>query len=241
PDYVVGTWFGNADGEGRNGLTGVSVAAPVMFELFKILPVLNLDFSKPESRFVKMKVCVQSGKKAGELCTEIREDEVLKNALNTTVCDFHEWIHLDKEGNFRVHGNCYPVSEMIHKSWFLLPPVQHYYFSRQNPSYAILPSWKGGCFEEDSKSPMRFIYPQNNAKIFIPRNLDGENSHAVFEVAHNQNNIAINWHLDGEFLGQTRGLNKMEFNKIPGKHNLTIVDENGNIQSINFTVIAQEY
>ena len=38
PRYVAGVWIGNADGEGRPGLTGISVAAPVLFELFGILP-----------------------------------------------------------------------------------------------------------------------------------------------------------------------------------------------------------
>ena len=28
PGYVVGVWTGNADGEGRPGLTGISAAAP---------------------------------------------------------------------------------------------------------------------------------------------------------------------------------------------------------------------
>ena len=34
PDYLVGVWVGNADGEGRPGLTGVNVAAPLMFDAF---------------------------------------------------------------------------------------------------------------------------------------------------------------------------------------------------------------
>ena len=37
-DYVVGVWAGNADGEGRPNLTGISAAAPMMFEVFDKLP-----------------------------------------------------------------------------------------------------------------------------------------------------------------------------------------------------------
>ena len=36
--YVVGVWIGNADGIGRDGLVGVKKAAPVMFDVFNILP-----------------------------------------------------------------------------------------------------------------------------------------------------------------------------------------------------------
>jgi penicillin-binding protein 1C len=35
PEYVIGVWTGNADGEGRPGLTGISAAAPILFDLVK--------------------------------------------------------------------------------------------------------------------------------------------------------------------------------------------------------------
>src|SRR5690606_16160117 len=37
-DYVVGVWVGNATGEGRPELTGVSSAAPILFDIFSGLP-----------------------------------------------------------------------------------------------------------------------------------------------------------------------------------------------------------
>ena len=33
PEYVIGVWVGNADGEGRPGLIGVRAAAPILFEV----------------------------------------------------------------------------------------------------------------------------------------------------------------------------------------------------------------
>ena len=35
-EHLVGIWIGNADGEGRPGLTGVRAAAPLLFELFDL-------------------------------------------------------------------------------------------------------------------------------------------------------------------------------------------------------------
>ena len=37
-DYVVGIWVGNATGEGRPLLTGVDSAAPILFDVFSLLP-----------------------------------------------------------------------------------------------------------------------------------------------------------------------------------------------------------
>lgn len=36
--YVVGVWVGNASGEGRPSLTGVGSAAPILFDVFNLLP-----------------------------------------------------------------------------------------------------------------------------------------------------------------------------------------------------------
>lgn len=35
---MVGVWVGNGDGEGRLGLTGSTAAAPILFDLVRILP-----------------------------------------------------------------------------------------------------------------------------------------------------------------------------------------------------------
>ncbi len=37
PGYVIGVWTGNADGEGRPGLTGVTAAAPLLFDLVNLM------------------------------------------------------------------------------------------------------------------------------------------------------------------------------------------------------------
>lgn len=58
-DYVVGVWVGNADGEGRPGLVGVQAAAPILFDVFDLLP--NSDwFSKPFDEMSEISICKES-------------------------------------------------------------------------------------------------------------------------------------------------------------------------------------
>ena len=38
PEYVVSVWVGNATGEGRPGIIGVKAAAPILFDVFNLLP-----------------------------------------------------------------------------------------------------------------------------------------------------------------------------------------------------------
>jgi len=56
PEYAVGVWVGNADGEGRPGLTGTETAAPILFDLFSVLPASGW-FQMPVSEMEKIEVC----------------------------------------------------------------------------------------------------------------------------------------------------------------------------------------
>ena len=64
PRYAVGVWVGNADGEGRPGLTGITAAAPILFELFGLLETGEW-FAMPEADLVEIQVCAKSGHRAG--------------------------------------------------------------------------------------------------------------------------------------------------------------------------------
>ncbi len=70
PEYVVGVWVGNADGEGRPGLTGIATAAPIMFEIFGLLPGSSGWFERPLDEMVPAVVCRASGYLAGPNCSE---------------------------------------------------------------------------------------------------------------------------------------------------------------------------
>lgn len=41
PQYTVGVWIGNTNGEGHHDLTGIKSAAPLLFSIFNTLPLKN--------------------------------------------------------------------------------------------------------------------------------------------------------------------------------------------------------
>ena len=235
PKYVVGVWVGNADGEGRPGLTGTRVAAPILFKVFKQLPHNNW-FQKPDWDLTTVTVCKQSGYLASEICTNTKEISISKNGLKTMTCPYHQIIKLNKEKKFRVNSNCYSVNEMQLESWFILPPIQEWYFKRKNPFYKILPPFKKGCNQEIFKN-MDVIYPKDLTKILIPIELDGSKGKVVFEIAHRNTNTIIFWHLDNTYIGQTTNTHRMEVDAKPGKYKMTLVDDQGETLSFNFEIM----
>ncbi|HET7810805.1 MAG TPA: penicillin-binding protein 1C, partial [Steroidobacteraceae bacterium] len=65
--YTVGVWVGNASGEGRPGLTGSAMAAPLMFALFNGLPA-SPWIDMPVHALRPIEVCANDGYLATENC-----------------------------------------------------------------------------------------------------------------------------------------------------------------------------
>ena len=87
---------------------------------------------------------------------------------------------------------------------------------------------------------MSFIYPSKSGQIYVPVELDGQRGRTVFEVAHRDPEATIFWHLDEEYLDLTHGMHQMAIAPKPGKHTLTLVDENGEVLTMNFKVLSKD-
>lgn len=239
PDYVVCVWVGNADGEGRPGLVGIEAAAPVLFDIFRLLPN-GKWFETPATKLKKLKICKQSGYKAGEYCTSVVEEFVPVSGEKTAVCPYHKLVHLDQSGAYRVTDQCESVTNMQHKSWFILPPAMEYYYKIKNSDYKNLPPFKEGCNPSGGNSVMEVIYPKNNAIVYIPLELDGTRGKIVINAAHRNSGSKIYWHIDNEYVATTTNFHQLAISPPPGKHTLTLVDENGERLVQVFTVLDKE-
>ncbi|MBK8656116.1 MAG: penicillin-binding protein 1C [Haliscomenobacter sp.] len=228
PEYLVAVWVGNADGEGRPGLVGTRVAAPFMFDLFTLLPSSNW-FATPYDELQEIEICRESGWLAGPHCPK-SATPAPKQGVHAQPCIMHALVHLDPTEAFQVNANCELPGNMVHRSWFVLPPLEEHYYRLRHPDYKPLPPWRADCQDASAAkgSPMQLIYPLNAARIYVPVDLDGNFSRTVFRLAHRNPKAVIHWHIDQEYLGSTQTFHHMELNPRPGKHLLTVVDNEGN-------------
>ena len=175
PRYAVGVWVGNATGEGKPGLVGAQTAGPVLFDIFNLLPASSW-FTRPAGIFVEAEVCRKSGHLKGRFCDETDTLLVLPAGLRTEACPYHHLVTLSADESQRIYENCANTEPTLRKSWFTLPPVWEWYYKQHHPEYKPLPPFKAGC-GEDTFQPMQFIYPPMNARIKLPKQLDGLKVH----------------------------------------------------------------
>lgn len=234
PRYAVGVWVGNATGEGKPGLVGAQTAGPVLFDIFNLLPASSW-FTRPAGIFVEAEVCRKSGHLKGRFCDETDTLLVLPAGLRTEACPYHHLVTLSANESQRIYENCANTEPTLRKSWFTLPPVWEWYYKQHHPEYKPLPPFKAGC-GEDTFQPMQFIYPPMNARIKLPKQLDGSKGFLTVELAHNNPNATVFWHLDETYQAQTQDFHKISLQPAAGKHSLTAVDGEGNTISTTFFV-----
>lgn len=234
PHYAVGVWVGNATGEGKPGLVGAQTAGPVLFDIFNLLPSSSW-FTRPAGIFVEAEVCRKSGHLKGRFCDETDTLLVLPAGLRTEACPYHHLVTLSADESQRIYENCANTEPTLQKSWFTLPPVWEWYYKQHHPEYKPLPPFKAGC-GEDTFQPMQFIYPPMNARIKLPKQLDGSKGFLTVELAHNNPNATVFWHLDETYQAQTQDFHKISLQPAAGKHSLTAVDGEGNTISTTFFV-----
>lgn len=210
PEYVVGVWAGNAEGNSAPGLTGALTAGPVMFDLFNLLPPTGW-FEEPEDG-IEVDVCTESGFLAGWDCPHKVKLKIPKQGVNCRVCPWHREINQEKR--------------------FVLPPLMEKYYRIKYQEYRPLPQTA-----ESLEDIMHFAYPTEGAVLSPARQMDGSMPGIRCEIVHAGSGATVYWHLDNEYIGVTADIHTMMIEIPLGFHRLIAVDEDGMKEEITIKII----
>lgn len=231
--YTLVVWLGNSNGVGRPGLIGIHTAAPLMSEIINALGPAT-SWSPPVDNMHTTLICARSGLLASTLCPVV--DTLLQASINSLypVCSYHQNIFIDSVTGFRVTKDC--ELKAVPKTIFVLPPVEEYYYKRMDVSYKSSPLWRQDCSSESygSKADLSIIYPLNGALLFLPKDLDGQENSLIFNATHKNPNMAIHWFLDETYIKSTKEIHEIELKPTAGKHQLFIMDDQGQSHAIAF-------
>jgi len=238
PEYTVGVWVGNADGEGRPGVTGIGCAAPVMFDVFDQLPPSGW-FTEPIKDMTVARICTQTGFIAGENCPVVESRRIMNVANLTRTCPYHKIVHLDPTESWQVTDKCMSPARMTTRSWFVLPPVQEFFYRQFHSEYLPLPPVRDDCrYELSLQNPIGLIYPTPGTRIYLPLKGDQKRSKSVWKATHRVPGATLYWHLDNTFLAKTTGDHTIEVMAEPGIHTLTLVDDKGETLTVKVEIIG---
>ena len=223
--YVVGVWVGNANGEGRPELTGVESAAPILFDVFNLLPRKKW-FQPPLNDLEYAEVCKQSGHLAQDDCPKIKQ-LITRSGKKTAICPYHKLVHLDASRQFRVNSSCEDVDKIVTTKWFILPPVMEWYYKSLHIDYKTVPPYRADC-QPTQQAVMDFIYPKTNSKIYLTKDFNSKVQPVIVKVAHSNREAKLFWYVDNDYKGTTQTFHEMPIAAETGVHYITVADEFGN-------------
>lgn len=235
PEWVIAVWVGNADGFGRPGITGISAAAPLLFDVAASLPQAQQWFQTPLNTLEKREVCHETGYGAGVNCNNRDTVIALLNSPHPVkVCPYHQLLRTNLTLTAQLPADCFPMANAVVKSWLVLPPLMEHYYVLHHPEYLPPPPIESGCYQQNNL--MDFVYPPSAAIIYLPKDYSGQFNTLFFEVVHRNPQAVIYWNVDENFLGTTTGGNHRK--AMPpleiGNHFLTVTDGEGNRQQRSF-------
>jgi len=240
--YTVGVWAGNAGGEPATFLSGQITAAPILFDMFNSLKKVSW-FDKPEHQLKTVLVCKDDGYLAGNQC-DAKEIQIPIESHFEKITPYHRDIHLDADKKYRVHGECESVSNMQLMHWFVLPPAQEFYWRQQHSDYRSLPPWRADCLQKalayDNDQPIEIVYPYATSRIYIPVDIDGKLGRVVIKAVHRNTDASLYWHIDDQYVGETKVFHDKTIMLEPGKHRITLLDKQGHQISRVFTVLSRK-
>ena len=237
PQWTIAVWVGNFDGRGNRELIGSKTAGPLLFTIFGQLPKnpLKFWFEKPEMDYKTEKVCVQTGYKFTNNCTDSVEVSIPFETFLRS-CPFHKILNFNKNMTHEVCSRCWNPDDRIVKKKLIFPPevVQYLKESGQN-HFTALPH-KSSCTAQPENNSIDFIYPINGSRIVLPRELDGKYQKIVVRLASRIKNNRVFWYLDDEFLLETFKNHTFSHAFSQGKHSLVAVNSSGNKRKIKFHI-----
>jgi penicillin-binding protein 1C len=234
--YLVGIWVGNEDGEGRHNLTGIQRAAPVLFKAFRLLPETQ-GFNRPPygKKESTIQVCGLSGKLASPLCQNTLSLKTHTVSHKYETCHFHQVVYLSPNGQM-MHENC-PAKKGSLDTLFVLPPEMGYYFKHHNAQYKELPEPDPDC--PPYSTPLKILYPQNRMKVFLPREHKEKKNQLIARAFKAAGNGRVYWYINDSFIEASHSgvEHKMSVILSKGTYTLTVIDQNGNSDSVTFDVL----
>jgi penicillin-binding protein 1C len=235
--YTVGVWVGNATGEGRPGLTGALVAAPILFDVFRQLQHERW-IAPPRWDLKQVQVCKNDGYLVNGDCDSILQ-RVPRGAQPLLRSPHNVLVHLDGAQRHRVDSSCEPVGAMTHASWFILPPAQEFFYRKAHAGYRLLPDLRSDCARAQTQAgTMDFLYPNAGTRVYIPLDFGALRGRVVFEAVHRDAEATLQWHIDREYMGHTQTFHQLALDLAPGFHVVTIVDPSGESKSRRFEVLG---
>ena len=162
--------------------------------------------------------------------------EAPKNRKSLKLCPYHKTIFVSLDEKDQVCSSCWETENYKTLSELVYPPDVVQFLREHGQMISVLPPHKKDCSHFGNDLTLRIIYPQENSKLWIPRDFDGNLQKVTMKVAHREKNQKLFWYLDNHYSGSSEKNPTKAMQLSKGWHELEVVDDFGNRDRTRFFV-----
>uniref|UniRef100_UPI0011A45048 penicillin-binding protein 1C n=1 Tax=Campylobacter coli TaxID=195 RepID=UPI0011A45048 len=218
PKYTLGVWVGNFNGEANANLYGVSIAGDLLFEILGLLDEVDLEFA-PSDDLMTIKL---------DSISKYRYDENLNTSYIHTL--YPKEANILRTSPFLKKVYEYQGKELDSKDIHFKDAKA--FIKLDLPAYA-LHFFQQRNFKFSSKKGVKIIYPKDNLKLILAKDLNGMKG-LVAKVA-NLNNEKLFWYLNQKLIYEGNE-NTQNLNLKEGKYQLFIISQSGEQDTVWFEI-----
>lgn len=236
PQYTVGVWVGNFNGQGVPELSGATSAAGLLFDIINGISSSSVDwFAMPED-VGEREVCALSGMLPGPACQETKEEMFILGISPNKRCDIHQEIIVDDNTNFRLCPHCRQEKE-YHQEVFVKWPAKIATW-RQKNGYPIeeIPAHLPSCPTILAGKKPVIHSPSENCTYYLQEGLHKEYQKILLEASVSNEVKKIYWFVDGDLISTCSPCEGVFYSPALGKHRLVCLDDAGRSSEMSLIV-----
>jgi penicillin-binding protein 1C len=144
PDYTIGVWMGNFNGEGVAELNGSDFAAPLLFKIFNAMGSSQRWFTQPEDIDFRI-VCAGSGLPPDTFCKDHIMDYYIPGVSANQKCHHLKEVFVNAEATVSYCTSCLPPNGYVRAMYPDFAPDVLAYFDEQHIPYNKIPAHNQLC------------------------------------------------------------------------------------------------
>jgi penicillin-binding protein 1C len=227
PTFTAAVWLGNLDYTPSAALVGAEAAGPVLFDLLEGVEARSRPPAPdPMPRdVVEVEVCAWSGRTPGPACTDRATARALASHVPAERCPWHVELDVDVATGEALGPLCRAGRAWERRSYAVWPASVRRWLAEHGRAVPDLPRPAPACVQAEP-APPRIVSPAQRAVLLLVAGVPVERQRVPLEADAVSAAGALDWFIDGEYLGSAPPDGRLWWTPRPGRHEILVSGEN---------------